>query len=153
MNSIDWCLIYAERVKKKFCLRLSMQFSTTQTILFTSYSVRLCELKDDRRQRTGQWSDTRIFWSISANSDETWEGAMMRSITARDRVGVGIAELKIFKFCFASIHSASRWPHELLVTSCQLKCLAFRSPISIKFRLYRCNRLRISIGTSSECGE
>ena len=57
---------------------------------------------------------------------------MIRSMTARDRVDVGLAELKIFKFCFSSIHSASRWPRELLVTSCHLGCLAFRSPINTK---------------------
>ena len=36
--------------------------------------------------RYERWSVARIFWSISANSDETWEGAMMKSIIARDRV-------------------------------------------------------------------
>ena len=59
---------------------------------------------------------------------------MMRSLTARDLVDVGWEVLKTRRFCLSSIHSASRWPHELLFTSCQWECIASRSPISIEFR-------------------
>ena len=91
---------------------------------------------------------------IGAFSDR-FQQSRMRHEKARwwDRVDVGCEELKIFKSYFPSIHSTSRWPHELLVKSCQLGSLAFRSPISIEFWLYRCNQLRISIGTSSDGGE
>lgn len=41
--------------KKRLCLRLSMQVSTIQSIFFTLYSSRRCNMNDDSLQYTGWW--------------------------------------------------------------------------------------------------